>query len=78
MNYNDNPEVTATQTARILSYMLEGHTITSLEAYDKFGATRLSAIIFNIGKKLGYPPKRERITVKNRFGQDVRVMKYWI
>ena len=77
-NNNDNPEVHASQVSRILAYMREGHTITPLEALDKFGAMRLSAVIKDIEKRIGYPPKRERVQVKNRFGKDVYVAKYWL
>jgi len=78
MNNNDNPEVCMSQTARILSYMLEGNSITSLEAFEKFGCTRLSARIKDIECHLGYAPHRERVLVKNREGNLVRVARYWI
>lgn len=77
-NNNDNPEVHASQVSRILAYMREGHTITSLEAIEKFGATRLSAVIMDIEKRIGYKPLRKRVKVKNRFGKDVYVAKYWL
>ena len=77
-NINDNPEVHASQVSKVLSYMLEGHTITPLEALDKFGAMRLSAIIMDIEKRIGYPPLRKRVKVKNRFGKDVYVAMYWL
>ena len=77
-NNNDNPEVHASQVSRILAYMREGHTITPLEALDKFGAMRLSAVIKDIEKRIGYPPKRDRVQVKNRFGKDVYVARYWL
>jgi hypothetical protein len=78
INNNDNPEVHASQVSRILAYMREGHTITPLEALDKFGAMRLSAVIKDIEKRIGYPPKRDRVQVKNRFGKDVYVARYWL
>ncbi len=77
-NNNDNPETTASQTSRILSYMLEGHSITPLEALDLFGCFRLGARIKDIEKHLGYAPKRDRVQVKNRDGKLVRVARYWI
>lgn len=77
-NNNDNPEVFASQVSKILSYMLEGHTITPLEALDKFGSMRLSAVIKQIEKRIGYPPLRKRVKVKNRFGKDVYVAMYWL
>lgn len=77
-NYNDNPEVFASQCSRILSYMLEGHSITPLEALDKFGSMRLSAVIKQIEKKIGFAPMRDRVQVKNRFGKNVYVARYWL
>lgn len=35
----------------VLNYLKEHGTITSWEAIEKFGATRLSSIIFNLRKK---------------------------
>ena len=78
MNQNDNPEVRATQVSEILSYMLEGNTVTPLEALQRFGVLRLAAVIFDIEKKIGYPPHRKRVSVKNRFGKNVNVMMYWL
>ena len=77
-NINDNPEVHTSQVSRILAYMREGNSITPLEALDKFGAMRLSAVIKDIEKRIGYPPKRDRVQVKNRFGKDVYVARYWL
>ena len=78
MSNNEEAEVRASQVSKILSYMLEGHTITPLEALQLFGVLRLAAVICEIEKKLGYPPKRKRVSVKNRFGKNVSVMMYWL
>lgn len=77
-NINPNEETSQSQESKILDYMLRGHRITSLEAYEMFGCTRLSARIKDIEKHIGYAPKRERILVKNRAGDLVRVAQYWI
>lgn len=45
--------------SRVKSYLLEHGNITSWEAIEKFNATRLSAIIFNI-KKQGVKIRSER------------------
>ena len=42
-----------TQTAQILAYLLNGHSISQLQAYFLFGCTRLSARIFDL-RKLGF------------------------
>lgn len=77
-NINENPEVHASQVSKVLAYMRAGHRITPLEALDLFGAMRLSAIIKDIEKIIGFPPHRQFVAVKNRFGKDVRVMQYWL
>lgn len=41
------------KTTAVLKWLQDGHTITSLEAFERFKATRLSSIIFNL-KKQGY------------------------
>ena len=41
------------KTKKVLEYLKSNGSITSLEAYDLFRATRLSAIIFNL-RKYGY------------------------
>lgn len=66
------------QRQRIYDYLLAGNTITSMEAFNLFGATRLSAIIFDIGKMTGKAPARRRITVPTRSGRLVSICEYWI
>ena len=78
MNNNDNQTVSASQTARILSHMLEGRPITAIDALELYGCFRLSARIKDIEKQLGYAPSRDRVLVKNREGKDVWVTRYWI
>ena len=41
------------QIQKVLEYMEAGHTITSMDAFRKFHATRLSDIIFRLRKR-GY------------------------
>ena len=62
----------------VYNYLMAGHTITSLEAIEKFGITRVSAVIFNIEKMTGKAPNRRMIPVLNRYGKTVRVAEYWI
>lgn len=64
-----------TQRAEILRYMLEGNAITSMQAIEMFGATRLSAIIFDL-RKLGYNIKTIDCIGRNRYGTVVRYAKY--
>ena len=62
----------------VYRYLLDGNTITSMEAIQKFGITRLSAVIFDIGKMTGKAPDRKRITVQNRNGRNVSVCEYYL
>ena len=56
------------QKSEILRY-LQTHKrgITSLQAIELFGATRLSDIIFRLRKE-GHDIRKEMITKKNRYG----------
>jgi len=64
-----------TQMSEILAYMQAGHKITSMTAIDMFGATRLSAIIFDL-RKAGYNIKTHDIVSKNRYGKIVTFAEY--
>ena len=76
---DEAPEVEYDRQKMIVyRYLMEGHTITSLEAIEKFGITRLSAVIINIEKMTGKAPNRRMIPVLNRYGKTVRVAEYWI
>lgn len=60
----------SSQTNRVLEYMSQGHTLTSKQAFDKWGVTRLSAIIFNLRKK-GYDISMTTDNGYNRYGEAV-------
>ena len=51
--------------------------ITSLEAIEMFGATRLSAIIFDLRGK-GYIIKDNFEECVDRFGNTSRYKRYWL
>lgn len=63
------------QTNRLLDYLKQFKSITTWEAFQELGITRLSARIFEIKEK-GYLIKTESITSKNRFGDSVHFNKY--
>ena len=65
------------QTSEVLRYLQEGHTITSMEAIQMFGATRLSAIIYNL-RHDGYDIIAETQTCKNRYGHITRYATYYL
>ena len=77
-NINLNEETSQSQESKILDYMLRGNRITQLEATELFGCTRLAARIADIEKRIGRAPQRQMISVKNRYGNTVNVMQYWI
>lgn len=64
-----------TQTQAIINHLLKYGTITSMQAFELYGATRLSAIIFNL-KQRGYYIITRMVDGKNRFGEDVRYGEY--
>jgi len=65
----------ATQNEQILNYLQTHKTITSLQAINEFGVTRLSHVIYSL-KKEGHNIYTETISVKNRFGKRCSVASY--
>lgn len=62
---------------RVFDYMLEFGSITSLQAFVDLGETRLSGAIFELKKK-GMHITSEDVSVKNRYGENRRITKYWV
>lgn len=62
---------------RVYNFMKENGGITTLEAIQKLGCTRLSARIFDL-RSAGIPVYDEWETVRNRFGETCRVKRYYI
>ena len=67
---------TKSQKSEILRY-LQTHKrgITSLQAIELFGATRLSDIIFRLRKE-GWDIETEQLVVRNRYGHVTTVARY--
>ena len=65
-----------TQEKEILRY-LQTHKkgLTNKEAFDKFGATRLGGVIYNIKKK-GYDIRTINEKVRTRYGTSALVARY--
>ena len=63
------------QNERVLEYMKEHNGITSLQAYDKLGVTRLSARIKDL-RTAGHIIFADRIEVFNRYGDSCTVNLY--
>tara|TARA_R110000764_G_scaffold12015_1_gene35593 strand:+ start:151 stop:411 length:261 start_codon:yes stop_codon:yes gene_type:complete len=71
INFND----VKSQTDAILWHLQKYNNITSWEAIKEYGATRLSAIIFNLRKR-GHIIESVPITLKNRFNKTTTISKY--
>jgi hypothetical protein len=63
------------QTSDIIAHLRKYKTITSYEAIKKYGATRLSGIIF-ILRDRGFGIETEMINVKNRYGHTSKIAVY--
>ena len=62
---------------RVYDYMQKHKGITTKEAIDHLGETRLSARIFELKHK-GINIKDEWLWVHNRYGERRRIKKYFI
>ena len=64
------------KTNAVLVHLLEKGSITSWEAIKEYGATRLSAIIFNLRHKYGLNIITDDIEFIDRFGSKASFAKY--
>ena len=71
-DYEWNEEF-GTQKANVRAWLLNGRSITPLEALNNFGSLRLSAIIFRLREE-GLPIEMERLQVSPK----KRVARYFI
>lgn len=63
------------QTEDVVRFMKEEGSITSMDAINEFGATRLSAIIFSL-RKQGYDIETRMEVGKNRYGKTMEYARY--
>ena len=63
------------QCKRVLQYMEDEGSITSLDAIREFGCMRLASRISDL-KRAGYPIIREMETNHNRYGEQIRYARY--
>ena len=68
-------EEVKSQSDAILWHLKTYGNITSYEAIKEYGATRLSAIIFN-HRKDGYDIESLPLVKKTRFGRNTTIAKY--
>ena len=65
-----------TKINSVLMHLEEKGSITSWEAIREYGATRLSAIIFNLRHQYGLNIENEWIDFVDRYGSKSRYVKY--
>lgn len=65
------------QRGLVLKHLQTKKYITSWEAIENFGATRLSAIIFDL-RKAGWNIQDEWLVEYNRYGQKTRFKRYFL
>lgn len=69
-------ETKTNKTKEIVKYMKKHKGITSKVAFEQFGVTRLSSIIFNL-RNAGYVIQSERVELKkDRYGNPGSYAKY--
>ena len=64
-----------TQIQQILKHMREKGSISTMEAFNDFGITRLASRIHEI-TQMGIGIERETVSSKNRYGETVRYVRY--
>ena len=58
------------KTTAIKNHLEKYGHITSLEAFNMYGATRLSGIIYNLRNNYGMNIKNKTNKIKDRFGRN--------
>lgn len=65
------------KTKAVLEWLQTHASISSMEAIQSFGATRLSAIIFKLRKR-GYNIETVKCEGTDRFGNPMRFARYYL
>ena len=63
------------QRNAILNHLKNIGTITSMEAFNLYGVTRLSAIVHDL-RDMGFPIHTIMVDGKTRFGDSTKYAKY--
>lgn len=66
-----------TQCERIVKYMQDFGSITTLQAFTDLGCTRLASRVNDL-RKQGYEIKSEFVSGKNRYDEKVSYKKYYL
>ena len=64
-----------TQCERVLQYMDDFGAISTLEAFNDLGVTRLASRIHDL-KRMGYRIESETRSARNRYGESVHYSVY--
>lgn len=65
------------QELRITKFIHQRGSITSIQAWNKCGVSRLSSVIFRLKRSPhNLPILKEWVNVNNRFGEHCRVARY--
>lgn len=64
-----------TQKEIVLEHLERGFSITSLEAWEKYGCSRLADIIYKLRKE-GYHIDAEMVKAKTKLGHDTTYATY--
>ena len=67
-----------TYTYQVMRWLQSGRSITSKQAIDEFGCTRLAAIISHLRHTHGLAIGVRDVEVRNRNGRYVTVAKYFL
>lgn len=65
-----------TQVEKVIKYLKDFGSITSLQAFNDLGITQLGARIFEAKKRYGYEIDGDFIRVKNRYGEKCSIKRY--
>lgn len=65
-----------TKTEAILRHLQEKKTINTWEAIQEYGATRLSAIIYNLRHKYELNITNENVLFTDRYGNKAHYVNY--
>lgn len=64
------------QREAVLNHLKKKGSITSMEAIEGYGATRLSSIIHDLRHNYGYEIETRTEVTKNRFGNTTEYARY--
>lgn len=70
-------KIKISQNDRIIAYIKDFGSITTLEAFTELGVVRLGARISEL-RRNGVPIEDKPETVKNRYGEKCHIKRYYI